>query len=103
MRLALWAPATAASGRVQVFSTWPITAGAVFWPLLGALAVVSLPLLLVQFVVGMGLGYAGDAMGDALWPGLVAAAVLGVATALEAPLLIGFLAHAYRRLALRAG
>ena len=98
IRLALVAPATAASGKVMVFETWPLTKGQ-FWPLLGAMILVALPTIVAAIVVGVveGAVSGGGAVSSA------SAAVLALATSViaafvQAPLSAGLLAYLYRGL-----
>lgn len=96
LRLSLVLPATADRGKVQVFSTWKWTRGAVLRILFAEL-LVTLPFLLLSSASG---GEAAE--GGGVSPGMAMgiALLLGVPTgAVLAPLSAGLAAYFYRNLA----
>jgi hypothetical protein len=104
VRLLLVLPATASSGRVQVFETWRLTKGQ-FWRIFAALLIVALPTIVWGMFNGAvegALGEEGPREGTTVLPPAAAAlmAVLGgiVSGVLQAPLSAGLMAFLYRGL-----
>lgn|GEM_PF-5330516 len=96
IRLSLAAAATAAVGRIQLLSTFPLTKGHV-WRLLGSLLIVAGPVIVVALVNGAMTGLSGGAPGAAS-TGL--AIVTGLLVAfVYLPAAAGLLVYLYRRLA----
>ena len=104
VRLVLVQPATAASGKVMVFETWPLTKGQ-FWPILGAVILVSLPSIISGIVTGAissSAGVEGAREGAQVLPpatALVVALLSGAVSGfVQAPLTAGLAAYLYRGL-----
>ena len=104
VRLALVLPATASSGKVQVFETWRLTKGQ-FWRILAAMLIASAPTILwAMFSGGVegALAEDGPREGVRVLPPATAAvmAVVGglVTGVLQAPLSAGLTAYLYRGL-----
>ena len=90
VRVCLYPAATIAEKRIQVFSTWKLTAGH-WWRIFAALLILLLPALVLTLLLGASSGA----------PGLQAAlAVLsaGVNAFIEVPLFCGLYAHLYKQL-----
>ncbi len=99
VRLSLSYPATAVSGRVQVFRTWKLTRGH-FWRLFLATMVLELPSALFV-VLGNGAGLSMDGKPAPLEPGwtfFFSLACGGWAGAAAMPLAAGVQAYFYRNL-----
>jgi hypothetical protein len=104
VRLVLVPAATASSGKVQVFETWPLTKGQ-FWPILGAVVLVSLPSIIAGVLTAAISSTAteeGPVDGTHVLPAataLVVALLSGAVTAfVQAPLTAGLGAYLYRGL-----
>jgi hypothetical protein len=104
VRLVLVPAATAASGKVMVFETWALTKGQ-FWPILGAVILVSLPSLIAGMVTGAissSAGVEGSREGAQVLPpatALVVALLSGAVSGfVQAPLTAGLGAYLYRGL-----
>ena len=104
VRLALVLPATASTGKVQVFETWPLTKGQ-FWRIFAAMLIASAPPIVGAIFSGGAegvLAVEGDREGVQVLPPAAAAvmAVAGglVAGVLQAPLSAGLTAYLYRGL-----
>jgi hypothetical protein len=96
LRLSLAAPATAAEGRVRLFSTWRLTRGRVL--LLGAAAVlIYLPLAVLGLLAALVDAAGGKAGGG--WASVVSTAV---GLFFYIPISVGLLSHLYLRLRERA-
>ena len=87
VRLSLFAPATLGRGHMVSLNSMGIAQGS-FWPLLGGLAVVGLPML--GLVILTGAGMVSGVVGWIVWVAMI--------FAVEAPLSLAFLGAAYRRL-----
>ena len=105
VRLALYAPATVAAGRVRLFSTMRFTKGR-FWKLLGALLLASLPTILAGVVASGVVEALGEPVADDedtkvvdLPAGLLLGLFTGAVVSLvQLPLITGVYAELYRRL-----
>ena len=97
VRLGLVMPATAVSGKVMVFETWPLTKGQ-FWPILGAMILVALPTIITAFLVAFVQAQAGDATPSPAVAGGLALLTSIIAGFVQAPLSAGLVAYLYRGL-----
>jgi hypothetical protein len=90
VRVCLYPAATVTNGKIQVFSTWPLTRGQ-FWQIFGAMILLNLPSLILSMLVFY------VAMSPALSAvfGVVHSAVIAF---IELPLLNGLYAYLYRGL-----
>ena len=104
VRLALVLPATAFTGKVQVFETWKLTKGQ-FWRILAAMIIASAPSIIWAVFNGAvegALGEDGAREGVKVLPAATAAIMAllaGVVTGvLQAPLTVGLTSFLYRGL-----
>jgi hypothetical protein len=99
IRLSLYLPATAESGRISIFRTWKLTRGQ-FWRIFAATLVIGLPTVLIMSVgAGAGLSLNGQpaplAPGETFFYSLICG---GWAGAAAVPLTAGVQAYFYRNL-----
>lgn len=96
VRLSLASAATAAVGRIQLLSTFPLTKGHV-WRLLGSLLIVAAPVIAAALATGVATGLAGGLPDPAT---AAFAIVTGLLVAfVYLPAAAGLLVYIYRRLA----
>jgi len=99
IRLSLYLPATAESGRISIFRTWKLTRGH-FWQIFAATLVIGLPTVLIMSL-GVGAGLSLDGRPAPLAPGetfLYSLICGGWAGAAATPLAAGVQAYFYRNL-----
>lgn len=98
VRLALYMPATADSGKLMVLSTWRLTRGN-FWRILATLLVLSLPPVLIVSLAGASTGMTGTTTAMAPAEAFVWAIIGGVVYGgVSIPLTAAALAYYYRNL-----
>ncbi|MHB8283241.1 MAG: hypothetical protein ACYDD1_01050 [Caulobacteraceae bacterium] len=90
VRVCLYPAATVTTGKIQVFSTWPLTRGQ-FWHILGAMVLLNLPSLVLSMLAV----YVPASLGLTAVFGVVLSAVNAF---IELPLLNGLYAHLYKGL-----